>query len=177
MGKLDDASQFKEGGLIVWPLAGGGGGGGTSSDFGAAFPATGTAAGLESTGGLMEPFLADVAGNLRARNGANSIQAQAFKNTALGASATATFTCTAIPGGKTGYLLQVDVASTGQALFTIQQNGTDLAYKVVNGDSAVYAPPTVDADECAATHSFDIVVTNLTLFTIQVFCTVFWDQF
>jgi hypothetical protein len=178
MGRVDDAAQFKQGGLIVYVVnPGGGGGGGTSSDFDEPFPDVGTAAGFEGTNGDMLPGLLDVAGNLRARNGANSIQAQAFKNTTLAGNASTTFTATAIPAGKTGYLLQVDVASTGFALFTIQENGTDLAYKVVNSDSDVYTPPTVDSDECAATHSFDIVVTNLTPAVIQVFATMFWDEF
>jgi hypothetical protein len=46
------------GGLLRVAVVSGGGTGGTSSSFGAAFPATGTAVGLSDTSGLMRPGLA-----------------------------------------------------------------------------------------------------------------------
>ena len=51
-------------GSIAAEGGGGGGGGGTSSEFGTAFPATGTAAGALGTNGDMEPFSLDASGNL-----------------------------------------------------------------------------------------------------------------
>jgi hypothetical protein len=44
--------------------SGGGGGGGTSSNFGAAFPAAGTAAGAKNPGGNLAPVLVDASGFL-----------------------------------------------------------------------------------------------------------------
>src|SRR5882672_6029581 len=50
---------------VVETQPGGGGGGGTSSTFGAAFPATGTAAGFKDVGGNMAAGLLDASGFLK----------------------------------------------------------------------------------------------------------------
>lgn len=60
---LGDSSNSAANTRFVQLSGGGGGGGGTASNFGAAFPTAGTAAGAKN-GGLMVPFNTDASGNL-----------------------------------------------------------------------------------------------------------------
>ncbi len=163
---------------IAVAIVSGGGTGGTASDFNQTMPGVGTAAGFKDPSGKMAPGNLDASGNLIVSGtfggGISSAQRQHFVAT-VAASGTTTFTCTAIPGGKTGHLLKVHVVSNGQCWCQINNSGGILGELLTNFSQADYEPPTEDFDLAAATTSFTVVVTNLGP-SATIACTVYWDN-
>lgn len=85
-----------------------GGGGGTASAFGSAFPTTGTAAGAEGPGNLMQPLQVDGSGNLKI---AGSIAVTPATSTTVSAVSivtvgTGTTSLLAASGTRTRFILQ-----------------------------------------------------------------------
>lgn len=116
------APGFQSGIMPVWLMNGGAGG--TASNFGAAIPGTGTAAGAQDVGGNMAPLLLDASGNLKI--------AGSFSSTPV-ASSTVSAVNIATVGTGTSTLLASNV---NRKRVTLQNVGTTKIYILFGAGTA-----------------------------------------
>src|SRR5579884_3073 len=108
---MDEANQAVRVNVVA-----GGGAGGTSSNFGAGFPGTGTAAGAKDSGGNMAALNLDASGNLKV---AGSLSVSPTQSSTVSAPSDVTVGTSSI---------QILAANAARKRFVLQNTGTTTIY-------------------------------------------------